>query len=151
MQDTISLPIKNDDGEVAYTIDGVSYSSFYPFSSAAYGWIGKNSFLFSNATGLNPAGRWSIYVVVDSVNGPGSYPIDHTLNYNCQIEKRIGDNTVGFWSTISGGSGVVNISSMDTLSRRISGTFNVTAASTNTIIPGNIIISDGVFDNLYYE
>ncbi len=131
-----------------YTLDSVVYRLANPYT---YARSDSNGFLIvATVTELGQLDHLECFsVTLDGVNGPGSYPVGNTSNYNFSILRYVGA-TVYTWGTISGGSGLVNITTMDTASRRISGTFTVTAVPESTNTSGNVIISDGSFASLYY-
>jgi hypothetical protein len=142
----INLQPNHSDGRMEYTLDSVVYRLANPYT---YARSDSSGVLIGSNTELGQLDHWSVSVTLDGVNGPGSYPVGNTSNYNFSILRYVGA-TVYTWGTISGGSGLLNITTMDTASRRISGTFTVTAVPESTNTSGNVIISDGSFTSLYY-
>ena len=148
---SITLSPSSTDGNMTYTLNGNSYSFFYPFTAAYYTGIGTNGFLLDCQTDVPSADHWSLSVMFDNFNGPGTYPVTNEPNSRFDIIKYADAGaTVSVWSSSYGGSATIIVNSMDTISHRISGTFNVTAKP-GANASGDMTISDGTFNNLYYE
>ena len=70
-----------------YTLDSVVYRLANPYT---YARSDSNGFLIGNDTESGQLDHWSVSVTLDGVNGPGSYPVGNTSNYNFSILQMSG-------------------------------------------------------------
>ena len=141
---TIIISPDSSNGLVTFTLDGIHYVHNDPWMievsyDSQYLQIGTHSAPSPNFVAL------SIYV--HFVSGAGSYNIQapNSIHLN-----RVGTGNYAFNTTGAGASGTVNVTSLNTTTRRISGTFSFTLVPANTSTFGTKTVSDGVFTNLLY-
>jgi hypothetical protein len=145
----INISEKADDGKMTYSIDGVVHTAFHYYSRSQY--VAPEQLLFLYMSTVDAQSIYQLYIGVDDVTAPGTYAIRDVPDLNCQVTRMVNDTYVEYWGTFNGGSGVLTLNSFDTISRRASGTFTVTAIRTVPDANDTLVITDGTFENLFME
>lgn len=143
---TIQMTTASTSGNVTFTLDGTNYNIVPPFAFAGYN---SPNFIVGSQTAAGNVDHISVSVTLNNVNGPGTFVLGSTLNSTVRILQYVG-STIYAWSTVRGGSGTVNITTLNTVTRTCSGTFTVNAVAENNFTTGTKTIANGTFTNLIY-
>lgn len=143
---TIQMTTIATTGSVSFTLDGTSHTIVPPLAFAAYN---SPNFSIGSKTGAANTNHFAVNIALNNVNGPGSYTLANNLSSTIRILQYAGSTTFA-WSTLKGGAGTVNITTINSTTRTCSGTFTVNATAENVYTAGSKAISNGVFTNLGY-
>jgi hypothetical protein len=139
--------VKDDSSEiVTYSLDSTNYTIYPPNASCSYT---SPNFSISTQTAPSNSDHFTVSISLNNVQGPSLYTTGSTINSSIRIMQYVGSNVYA-WSTVGGGSGTIQINTLNTVTHRMSGTFSVTAVPENASTTGNKTISSGAFVNLFF-
>lgn len=133
-------------GNVTFTLDGTNYNINPPYATAEYN---SPNFILRSQTAPSNVDHIAVTVTLNNVSGAGTFQIDSSSISTVRIVQYVGPN-IYTWSTVKGGNSTVIISSLNTGTRRCSGTFTVNAVAENNSTTGTKAIANGTFTNLSY-
>lgn len=146
--DTVFMPFPAFTGTVACT-GSISYYAIGSLTQPNFActYNGSDFYLVFHQ---NP-NDITVSMALSNVADTGTYLLGNTINSSIRIQKFNGPANIQAWSTLKGGSGMIRIIMIDTVSKTCSGTFTVSAVAENKFTTGTQAISNGSFTGVNYE